>query len=81
MKEHVADSRGEKQIRAESGAKITIYVKDFSGKLTQKIEEFNVQENVLKTIKIPIREIKVLIMDHSSTKAMGNYHIISEYRG
>ncbi|MCL8262513.1 glycoside hydrolase family 73 protein, partial [Acinetobacter baumannii] len=81
MKEHVADSRGEEQIRAESGAKITIYVKDFSGKLTQKIEEFNVQENVLKTIKIPIREIKVLIMDHSSTKAMGNYHIISEYRG
>src|SRR5690606_3212731 len=37
--------------------------------------------NVLKVIKIPIREIKVLIMNHSSTKAMENYHIISEYRG
>ncbi len=56
-------------------------LKIFLGNLIKKIEEFNVQENVLKTIKIPIREIKVLIMDHSSTKAMGNYHIISEYRG
>lgn len=81
MKEHVADSKGEEQVYAESGAKIAIYVKDFSGKLNQKIEEFNVEENVLKTIKIPIREIKVLIMDHSSTKTMENYHLISEYRG
>lgn len=81
MKEHVSDNSGEEQIRAEAGAKITIYVKDFSGKLNQKIEIFNVLENELKIIKIPIREIKVLIMDHSSTSAMENYHIISEYRG
>lgn len=36
MKEHVADSKGEEQIRAESGEKIVIYVKDSFGKLNQK---------------------------------------------
>lgn len=74
MKEHIVDSNGEEQIRAEAGAKIEIYVKDFSGSLNQKIEEFNVVENISKTIKIPIREIKVLILNHSSTRVMENYN-------
>lgn len=81
MKEHVTDSSGEEHIRGEAGQKIEIYVKDFSGKLNQKIEEFNIVDNVSKTIKVPIREIKVGILNHSSTKFMQNYNIISEYRG